>query len=134
MNKKIKKGEKVSIKKKFNEKDVFEYLKLSGDSNPIHQDKEYAQQTPFKFCIVPGLLVASLFGGLLGSQLPGSGSIHLGQTVNFKKPIYIDEEITALIEVIKIREDKPILTFKTVCIKNNGEIAIEGEAVVKYGY
>ena len=132
MNKKIKKGKKVSIKKIFNKRDVFQYLELSGDSNPIHQDKEYAQKTPFKFCIVPGLLVASLFGGLLGSQLPGHGTIHLGQTLNFKNPVYINEEITAIIEVIKTRDDKPVITFKTVCFKNNGEIAVEGEAVVKY--
>ena len=83
MNKKIKKGEKVSIKKIFNEKDFFEYLKLSGDNNPIHYDKEYSQKTTFQFCIVPGILVGSLFGGLLGSQLPGCGTIHLGQTLNF---------------------------------------------------
>ena len=134
MNNKIKIGNKVSIKKYFTERDVFEYLKLSGDSNPIHYDKEYAQKTPFKFCIVPGILVGSLFGGLLGSQLPGRGTIHLGQTLNFKNPVYINEEITAIIEVIKTRDDKPIITFKTVCFKNNGEIAVEGEAVVKYNH
>ena len=59
----------------------------------------------FKSRIVPGLQVASLFGGLLGSELPGEGTIHLGQTVSFKKPVYLDEEVLAVIEIINIRDD-----------------------------
>jgi len=125
-------GEKAFIIKKFSKDDVLEYLKLSGDSNPIHFDDEYALNTPFKSCIVPGIMVGSLFGGLLGSELPGNGTIHLGQTMNFKNPVYINEEINVMIEIVKIRTDKPIVTFKTICIKENGDIGIEGEAVVKY--
>ena len=127
----IKLGQKVQISKSFSEEEVLYYIKTSGDTNAIHHDIEYAKTTIFKKRIVPGLQVASLFGGLLGSKLPGEGTIHLGQTLFFKKPIYLDEEILAIIEVVNIRSDKPIITFKTTCYNSNNEIAIDGEAVVK---
>jgi acyl dehydratase len=57
--------------------------------------------------------------------------VYLGQTLSFKAPVYINEEIKVSVEVIKIREDKPIITLKTLCIKIDGTVAIEGEAVVK---
>ncbi|NQV19048.1 MAG: MaoC family dehydratase [Armatimonadetes bacterium] len=131
MKNKIQVGDRASIKKAFNENEVLQYAKLSEDTNPIHFDADYAKNTIFKNRIVHGMLVGSLFGGLLGSKLPGRGTIHLGQTLNFKKPVYVGEEVTAIIEVIKIRSDKPIITFRTLCLKNNNEISIEGTAVVK---
>ena len=131
MKNSIKLGQKVQIRKSFSEEEVLYYTKTSGDTNAIHHDIEYAKTTIFKKRIVPGLQVASLFGGLLGSKLPGEGTIHLGQTLFFKKPIYLDEEILAIIEVVNIRSDKPILTFKTTCYNSNNELAIDGEAIVK---
>ena len=129
----LKIGDRAIIKKAFTEDEVKFYANISNDSNPIHLDKEYAKSTIFKERIVHGVLVGSLFGGMLGSKLPGTGTIHLGQTMKFKKPIYINEEVKAIIEVIKIREDKRIVTFKTICYNSSNEIAIEGEAVVKVG-
>lgn len=131
MKKKFKLGEKAKVSKKFTEQEVNEYTKTSGDTNPIHHDHSYAEKTIFKKTIVPGLQVASLFGGLLGSELPGEGTIHLGQTVSFKRPIYINEPVMAEIEIVHIRSDKPIITFKTKCYNSKNEVAIEGEAVVK---
>lgn len=131
MKKKIKIGDKASIKKAFNENEVIQFSKVSNDSNPIHFDEAFAEKTIFNKNIVQGMLVASLFGGIMGSKLPGEGTVLLGQNLIFKRPVYVGEQITAIIEVIKIREDKPIITFKTICIKSSNEIAIEGEAVVK---
>ena len=131
MKKILKLGQKAKISKVFNENEVFEYTKCSKDTNPIHHNSEYAQTTIFKSRIVPGLQVASLFGGLLGSKLPGVGTIHLGQTVSFKKPVYINEKVLAVIEIVNIRSDKPIITFRTTCYNSSNEIAIEGEAIVK---
>jgi enoyl-CoA hydratase len=125
-------GSEVSIKKIFTQEEVLEYAKTSGDANPVHFDKEYAKMTPFGKPIVHGLLVASLFGGLLGSKLPGKGTIHLGQTLKFIKPVYVNEEVIAKIEIISIRSDKPIITFDVTCTKEDGEVAITGEAVVVY--
>lgn len=131
MKNNIKLGQKAQIEKSFIENEVLTYTNSSGDTNPIHSDEKYASTTIFKKRIVPGLQVSSLFGGLLGSKLPGKGTIHLGQTLSFKKPVYINEKVTAIIEVVNIRLDKPIVTFKTVCYNSNNELAIEGEAIVK---
>jgi len=128
----LKIGDTVSIKKLFSQEEVLAYAKSSGDTNPVHFNVEYTARTTFKKPIVQGLFVASLFGGLLGSKLPGKGTIHLGQTLQFLKPVYVNEEVEAIIRIISIRSDKPVITFQATCIKENGEIAITGEAVVIY--
>lgn len=125
-------GMQVSIRKSFSQKEVLSYTKISNDSNPIHYDKPYASETYFKKPIVPGLLVSSLFGGLLGSDLPGKGTILLGQSLKFLNPVFIDEQVEASITVASIRIDKPIISFDCNCIKENGEIAVSGEVVVIY--
>lgn len=132
MKNKITIGQKESIINAFTEEDVFNFCQLSHDCNPIHQDEDYAKTTIFKSRIVPGPQAASLFGGLLGSKLPGKGTVLLGQTLVFKRPVYINEEVQAVIEVVNIRKDKPIITFKTTCYNSAKEILIDGEAVVKY--
>jgi acyl dehydratase len=80
---------------------------------------------------VHGILVASLFSGLIGMKLPGEGSIYLGQHLSFKAPVAIGEQVTASVEIIKIRKDKPIITLRTVCVNSEGKVVIDGEAVVK---
>jgi acyl dehydratase len=77
------------------------------------------------------MLIASLFSGLIGMELPGIGSIYLGQNLTFKAPVAIGEQVTATVKTIKIREDKPIVTLSTVCVNAAGQVVIEGEAVVK---
>jgi acyl dehydratase len=131
MNCKFKIGDKANLSKTFSESEVKHFAKISLDDNPIHLNKKYAERTVFGQRIVHGILVASLFSGLMGGKFPGHGTVYLGQSLNFKAPVYIDEEVEASVEVIKIREDKPIITLKTLCVKSDGTIAIEGEAVVK---
>ena len=131
MNGKIKVGDKATLSKTFTESDVECFAKISLDDNPIHLNREYAEKTVFGQRIVHGLLVASLLSGLMGGKFPGHGTVYLGQSLNFMAPVYIDEKVEASVEVIKIREDKPIITLKTRCVKSDGTLAIDGEAVVK---
>ncbi|MFA7290191.1 MAG: MaoC family dehydratase [Melioribacteraceae bacterium] len=125
-------GQKTSTKKVFCAEEVRAFALSSQDSNPIHLDEEYASKTFFKKPIVHGMLVASLFGGMLGSELPGNGTIYLGQTIKFLKPNFVGEEITAIIEIIDIRVDKPIYTLSTKCYNASGDLTIDGEAVIMY--
>lgn len=130
--KKITIGQKATIKKTFTHKEVSGFADLSQDANPIHLDKGYAAKTFFEKPIVHGMLVASLFGGLLGSELPGKGTIYLGQNLKFLKPNFVGEELTASIEIISKREDKPIYTLSTKCYNSTDELTIDGEAVIMY--
>ena len=91
----------------------------------------FAATTAFERPIVHGMLLASLFSGLLGQQLPGKGSIYLGQNLSFKLPVFVGDEVTAEVEVIAMRDDKPIATLATRILTQGGALAVTGEAVVK---
>ena len=123
-------GDTASISKMFSETDVQQFASLSEDRNPVHLDEEFAKNSIFKQRIVHGMLSASLFSGLLGEQLPGKGTIYLGQNLKFTAPVPIDEEVTATVEVVHIRDDKPIATLRTYCKDSKYNIVIDGEAVV----
>lgn len=120
---------------KFIEHEVTKFCLLAHDYNPIHTDKQYAEKSIFGKKVVPGMLAASFFSGLIGSKLPGKGSIYLEQNLKFVHPIYIGDTVLFAVEIISIREDKPIITLRTTCMnddkENRGELLITGEAVVK---
>ena len=124
-------GAKASIRKAFTQGEVIQFAELSLDRNPLHLDQDFARASIFGQRIVHGMLVASLFSGLIGMTLPGQGSIYLGQTLTFKAPVFIGQEVTATVEIVKIRHDKPIATLSTVCENDNGQVVVTGEAVVK---
>ena len=132
MKKDMKVGDKASLSKVFTEEDVIKYSEISSDTNPIHLDESYASSTVFGKRIVHGMLVASMFSALIGVELPGEGSIYLGQSLSFKAPVAIGDQVTASVEIVRIRDDKPIVTLRTICINKEGQVLIEGEAVVKY--
>lgn len=125
----LKIGDSASITRSFSEQDVIDYARLTGDNNPVHLDVEYAAQTQFKQRIAHGMLVGSLFSTLLGTHLPGEGAIYMGQDLKFKAPVYLDTEVIAIAEIIKIHETKPIVTLKTSCMDKDGGVLIIGEAV-----
>ena len=131
MSNTLKVGDKALLSKAFTEEEVFRFADISGDRNPLHLDKDFGEASIFGQRIVHGMLVASLFSGLIGMKLPGEGSVYLGQSLTFKAPVAIDEQVTASVEIINIREDKPIVTLRTVCVNSEGMVVIEGEAVVK---
>ncbi len=124
-------GQSSSLSKRFTLEDVKAFAGLSQDNNPVHLDKEYAEDSVFHQRIVHGFLTGSLFSAIIGTQLPGNGSIYLGQTLNFKKPVYHNQLITATVTVIDIRKDKPIVKLSTVCKNEQEEVVIDGEAIVK---
>ncbi|MDX1761038.1 MAG: MaoC family dehydratase [Christiangramia sp.] len=125
-------GQRVSIEKVFNEAEVLNFSEMSMDDNPIHFDEGYAERSRFKQRIVQGPFVLSLIGGLLGSKLPGPGTIYINQNVQFLKPVYIGDKVQANIEIKEIRADKPIIKLRTWVEKENGSIVIDGEAVVLF--
>lgn len=124
-------GQTASITRMFTQDDVLSFGKLSMDENPIHYNSEYAAATPFGKCIVQGPLVGSLIGGVLGTKLPGPGSVYINQNTKFLKPAFVNDLLTAYVSVQSIRSDKPIVILKTWVENDRGEIIINGEAVIK---
>lgn len=124
-------GQTASLKKMFRSEDVEAFANLSMDCNPLHLDQQYAEQSLFGKRIVHGFLVGSLISGVLGTKLPGDGAIYLHQEINFRKPVFHGEEITATVVVTGIRKDKSILYLDTKCENDRGEVVIEGKAILK---
>ena len=127
---KLKIGDTASISKKITEKEILAFAELSGDNNPVHLDEGFAEKTRFGQRIAHGMLGASLISAVLGTALPGSGSIYLSQILHFIGPIYLDDTVTARVTVTKVRKDKSIVTLETVCENQSGKTQIRGEAVV----
>lgn len=124
-------GQSASISRRFTLQEVEAFSNMCMDKNPVHLDEEYARNSIFGDRIVYGFLTASLFSGIIGSVLPGNGSIYLNQNMNFRKPVYHNELVTATCTITNIREDKPIVTLETVCKNEAGEIVVDGTALIK---
>jgi acyl dehydratase len=123
-------GDFFELEKSFTYNDVEIFSRLSGDVNPIHLDAELASKSIFGQPIVHGLLVSSLFSAIIANHLPGPGSIYLHQSLNFKSPVFHHKKVIARVEVLNIKQGKPIFELKTTCTDENGLLLIEGSAIV----
>ena len=126
---KLEEGQIAELKKKWSEEDLKTFGELTGDFNPIHFDSQYASNTVFKRRIVHGMLTSSLFGSLIAQSIPGS--IYLSQTLKFKAPVFLNDQVCASIQVFKIRKEKCIVSFSTKATNQDGTVVIEGEAFAK---
>ena len=123
-------GQKASFSKQITERDVATFAEISGYKNPLHVDDAYAKQTRFGARIAHGAFTFALISAALGTELPGPGTVYMSQSLKFVKPVYLDDTITATVEITAIRADKGIVTLKTECANQRGEKIAEGEAVV----
>lgn len=126
----LKLGDRAEFTKTVSESDVYLYAGVTGDFNPAHINESYAEKTFFKTRIAHGMLPAGFISAILGTRLPGPGTIYIGQTLNFTAPVHIGDTITASVEVAEIMADKNRIRLKTVCENQNGVIVLDGEAVV----
>ena len=127
--KQLKIGDKASFTKKITSQDIYSYAEVSGDDNPVHIDEEYAKQSFFGERIAHGYHVGSFISAAIGKYLPGNGTIYLSQTMHFKAPVKINDEITAIVEIIDFPKGRHVL-LKTTCINQEGKEVITGEALV----
>ncbi len=123
-------GASASISKTVTDADVRAFAAVSLDDNPVHLDDAYAATTRFGRRIAHGMLSAGVVSAVIGTRLPGPGTVYLSQSLQFKGPVFIDDTITATITVKALREDKPIATLETVVTNQRGEVVLTGEAVV----
>ena len=129
MAKQIQIGDQARLTRTITDEMVVAFADLVGDHNPVHLDEAFAATTRFGHRIAHGMLVAGLVSTVLASDLPGPGVVYLSQTLQFKAPVYLGDTITVTVEVVKVREDKPIVTLATVWTNQDGATVIEGEAV-----
>ena len=125
-------GQSASISKTITDKDVEAFADIVGDHNPVHLDEEYAKNTIFGRKIVHGMFGASLISATIGTKLPGNGTIYLNQSLSFKRPVYINDTIEAIVTVQNIvtKNEKLIITLDTICKDSNDEAVIDGQATV----
>lgn len=123
-------GDKASRTTAITDEMIRGFADLTGDTNPVHLDDAYAATTRFGRRIAHGMIAAGLISATLANDLPGSGTVYLSQTLQFKAPVYPGDRITATVEVKSVRPDKPIVTLGTVCTNQDEVVVLEGEAVV----
>ncbi len=122
-------GEYAAITRRVTEDDVEAFARVSGDDNPLHLDERFAATSRFKKRIAHGLLGVSYISAVLGSRLPGPGTIYLSQSVSFRAPVFLNDVLTASVTVLSYRPEKEILTLRTECTNQHGTTVIEGQAV-----
>ncbi|MBI2954890.1 MAG: MaoC family dehydratase [Chloroflexi bacterium] len=125
-------GEKASIAKTIVEADVRAFAEITTDTNPVHLDAMYASKTIFRERVAHGMLVASLISAVVGTRLPGLGTIYLSQNLEFKAPVKLGDTIEAEVEVLEVIVARNRVRLRTTCRNKdrNGQIVIDGEALV----
>ena len=123
-------GQSASLGKTITEADILMYAAISLDTNPIHLNAEVARQSIFKERVAHGMLSAGLISAVIGTQLPGPGTLYLRQSLRFAAPVKIGDTVTATVEVAELVPERKRATLKTVCTVGD-TVVIEGEAYVQ---
>ncbi len=124
-------GRTASMEKHITREEIARFAEVSGDNNPLHLDEAYGKTTMFKENISHGFLSASLFSALLGTKLPGPGTIYLQQSLKFLKPVFPGDTVTATVRVKEKDNAKKFITLDCVVKNQEGVEVITGEALVK---
>lgn len=122
-------GMEASHKKRITECDVQTFADISGDNNPVHLCDEYASGSVFKERIAHGILTASLVSTVFGTKLPGPGCIYISQSLNFRAPVMIGDEVIAVARITSLIPEKRRVIFACNC-QVNGKTVLDGEAVI----
>ena len=123
-------GREESFIIKITESMVEKFSNLSGDLNPLHMDNEFAESSLFKKRIVHGMLLASFFSQLIGMKLPGKNALYFSQTLNFRSPCYIGDEIEVVGKVIEKSDSTQIITVSTTIFNKSKTCLIDGIAKI----
>ncbi len=123
-------GAVYEFERTITKENVLEFAELTGDHNPLHVDPQFGEKSQFGKNIVHGMLAGSLFSTLVGMHCPGTHALYMGQTIQFKRPIFFGDSVTVRGTVIEKSESIRMIKLKTEIIKS-GEVIITGEATTK---
>lgn len=110
--------------------DLRNFSGVSGDTNPMHLNEEYAQTTVFKGCVVHGMLTASLLSTVIGTRLPGPGCLYVSQSLQFKAPVYVGDTVYAKATVKSLQPERRRVVMTTQCFVKD-RLVLDGEAVIQ---
>jgi acyl dehydratase len=123
-------GDKASRTRRVRREDIALFTELTGDRNPLHYDETLAARSRFGGVIVQGGVTSGLLNAVVAEDLPGPGSVFLHVDWSFKAPVAPGDEITAEVEVLEAREDKPITKLRTTITNQAGTVVLDGTALV----
>ncbi len=107
-----------------------EFSGVSGDTNPVHLDQDYAKATRFGAKIAHGMLIGSFISNVIGTRMPGEGSIYMKQEMTFLRPVYYGDRVTVEVAVKALQKDRNRAVLSTDCYNQKGEKVLAGEALV----
>ena len=122
-------GDRASRSRKVEARDIELFTEISGDRNPLHYDQEAALRSRFGEIIVQGGITSAILNAVVAEDLPGPGSVFLNVNWNFRAPVRPGDTITGEVEVLEARADKPITRLRTTVTRQDGVVALEGEAL-----
>jgi 3-hydroxybutyryl-CoA dehydratase len=122
-------GQSAELTRTVDEAAIQGFADVSGDHNPVHLDEAFAATTPFKTRIAHGMLSAAYISALIAGKLPGPGAIYLGQSLSFKRPVKIGDEVTVTATITALDPEKARVTLSTVCTVG-GKTVLDGEALI----
>jgi acyl dehydratase len=123
-------GETARRTRRVEARDIELFTELTGDRNPLHYDAEAAERSRFGGIVVQGGVTSGLLNAVVAEDLPGPGSVFLHVDWSFKAPVRPGDEITAEVEVLEAREDKPITRLRTTITTADGTVVLDGTALV----
>ncbi len=127
----IKIGDKTEFRHQITREDIQKFIDLTGDDNKIHTNNDFAKNTPLKTTVAHGMLGASFISTVIGTKLPGDGALWLSQSLNFLRPVRVNDEITVIAEVIKVDKRRSIIELETVIHNQHKQDVVTGNAKVK---
>ena len=128
--KRLKIGQAAAARRIFRGQDLAEYADLTGDTNPLFQDTDYSRRLGFDDRIIPGPLLSGMFSDLLGTKLPGRGTSWLKQKLHFPAAAYVGDEITAKVEITRLRPQKDLVNLGGFCKNSSGELVCQAQSLV----
>ena len=125
----LKAGDRAQRSREVTARDIELFTEISGDRNPLHYDEAAARASKFGRIIVQGGVTSAILNAVVAEDLPGPGTVFLNVSWSFKAPVRPGDTITGAVEVLEVRTDKPICRLKTTVTRDDGVVALEGEAL-----
>jgi len=123
-------GQRISFSQKIDISIIDNFAKISGDFNPLHMNEEYASYTKFGKRVCHGMLLASFFSRLVGMHLPGKNSLYFSQTLNFRNPCFVGDDLIIEGQITEKKSNMKIITIKTTIHNQTGKCLVDGIAKV----